>query len=597
MLFYYLSHEAAANNEKSVVSVPTNPRINKRKNGSMADTPKMFDLAKIRTTELLKQTVDFLVDKYKQSRKLFTVASPFGQVIFVLQNIANLIFYYIEDAITELNIKQATRRNSVIGLAGLGGYEPSRALASTGEIKLYVNTNTMQDLPSNIVIIPNYSRITCVNNSLDYMIILPSDDLKISLTDQNVIPPIVIKQGRIEAQQFTGKGDNYESFNVRFAQMALIDHFFVNMYVNDVKWTKYESLLHMPKGAPGFIVRTSPTGLDLFTGTENFGQKVPLGAKVRIEYLVTDGFAGKISGHEPDQILFTFSDRGFNTIGEDIDLNEIISIKTTVIPEYGSNPESIALTRMMLSKTLPTLTTPSAYDLMLRRMQAFSIIRTYMDPNDERMVCLFLVPDVSKLLMKNETYFSIPEDRFIMSATRKEQLLKYIEMAGIKLIATDVKIIDPVISRYVINVSIIVFENNSIDVIKNDIYVALSNYFLSTNRTGRIPRSDLIKLIENINGVDSVNVNIVSENNEAVKKINQYANDICVDEFNDIIMNDNELPIMRGGWTDRYGNYYDKGLSSENLGAVNIQVRSTTHDQKIIQDMSKKAEQQKFMIK
>jgi len=234
---------------------------------------------------------------------------------------------------------------------------------------------------------------------------------------------------------------------------------------------------------------------------------------------------------------------------------------------------------------------------MLRRMQAFSIIRTYMDPNDERMVCLFLVPDVSKLLMKNETYFSIPEDRFIMSATRKEQLLKYIEMAGIKLIATDVKIIDPVISRYVINVSIIVFENNSIDVIKNDIYVALSNYFLSTNRTGRIPRSDLIKLIENINGVDSVNVNIVSENNEAVKKINQYANDICVDEFNDIIMNDNELPIMRGGWTDRYGNYYDKGLSSENLGAVNIQVRSTTHDQKIIQDMSKKAEQQKFMIK
>lgn len=563
----------------------------------MADTLKMFDLAKIRTTELLKQTVDFLVDKFKQSRKLFTVSSPFGQVIFVLQNLANLIFYYIEDAITELNIKQATRRNSVIGLAGLGGYEPSRALASTGEIELHVKTNTIQDLPSNIVIIPNYTRITCANNNLDYVVILPSDDLKISLTDQNVIPPMMIKQGRIEAQQFTGKGDNYESFGVRFPQMALVDHFFVNVYVNDVKWTRYESLLHMPKGDPGFMVRTSPTGIDVFTGTDNFGQKVPLGASVRVEYLATEGFAGKIAGQEADQVIFTFSDSGFNLVGEEIDLNELITIKTTVIPEYGSNPESLALTRLMLSKTLPTLTTLPSYELMLRRMQAFSIIRTYMDPADERMVCLFLVPDVSKLLLKNETYFTIPEERFTLSSTRKEQILKYIEMAGIKLIATDVKIIDPVVSRYVVNVSIIVFENYSVDVIKNDIYIALSNYFLSTNRTGRIPRSDLIKLIEEIPGVDSVNVNIVSENNEAVKKISPYADDICVDEFNDIIMNENELPIIRGGWTDRYGNYYDKGLSNEGLGAVNIQVRSTTHDKKMIAEKSKKVEKQKFMIK
>ena len=35
----------------------------------MAWTPKIFDLAKIRTTELLRQTVDFLVDKYKQSAR------------------------------------------------------------------------------------------------------------------------------------------------------------------------------------------------------------------------------------------------------------------------------------------------------------------------------------------------------------------------------------------------------------------------------------------------------------------------------------------------------------------------------------------------
>jgi hypothetical protein len=560
----------------------------------MAESPKMFDLAKIRTVELLRQTVDFLVAKYKQSRKLFSVSSPFGQVIFVLQNLANLIFYYIEDSITELNIRQATMRNSVVGLAGLAGYEPIRALASTGQIELRVKTSTIENLPGNIVIIPNYTQLTCLNNNLNYVMVMMTDDIKISLTDQTNMPPIMIKQGRVETQQFTGKGVKYDSFSVRFPQMALIDHFFVNVYVNDVKWTKYESLLHMPKGAPGYMVRTSTTGIDIFTGTEEFGQIVPLGATVRIEYLVTEGFAGKITGQEPNQITFTFADSGFNMMGEDVDLNEIIAINTTVVPEYGSNPESIAITRLMLSKTLPTLTTLPAYELMLRRMQAFSIIRTYMDPVDERMVCMFLIPDISRLLMKNETYFTISEDRFTLSRTRKEQLLKYIEMAGIKLIATDAKIIDPIISRYVINISIITFEGHTIEVIKNEIYVRISNYFLTINRTGRIPRSDLIKIIEEIDGVDSVNVNLVCEKNEISKKENPLNADIGVDEHNDIIIGDNELPIIRGGWTDRYGNYYDKGISVEGLGAVNIRVRSTTNDKAIIADVNARAQNQKF---
>ena len=512
----------------------------------------------------------------------------------VLQNLANLIFYYIEDAITELNIRQATRKNSVYGLAGLGGYEPSRALASTGEVELHVKSNTTQDLPSNVVVIPNYTKISCANNNLDYVLMLPVDELMVSLTDQNAIPPLAIKQGRVETQQFTGSYTDFQSFNVRFQQSSLIDHFFVNVYVNDVKWQKYESLLHMPKGTGGYMVRTGPGGIDVFTGTDNFGARVPLGATVRVEYLVTDGFAGKIVGQDIDQVLFNFVDGGFSLVGDDVDLNEIMSIKTTVIPEYGSNPEPIELTRLMLSKTMPTLTTYPSYDLLLRRLQSFSIIRTYPDPADERMVCMFLVPDASKLMSKSETYFGIPEDRFMLSDKRKEQLLKYIEMAGVKLIATDAKIIDPVIRRYVLNISIITFDTPSIDVIKNNIYLQLSNYFLTINRTGRIPRSDMIRIIEGLDGVDSVNVNIVCERNEANKKINPNAPDTGVDDFNDIVMTDNELPIIRGGWTDRYGNYYDKGISVNGLGAVNVQVRSVTQDKKITQDMSKRVAEQKF---
>lgn len=562
----------------------------------MADTQKMFDIAKIRTVELLRQTVDYLSEKYAQSRRLFTVSSPFGQVIFVLQNIANLIFYYIEDSISELQIRTASRRNSVIGLAGLAGYEPSRAIASTGSVEFKVRQGLPAVSVGSVVAIANYTRLTCRNNNLEYVLMMPSDDMRVQLSDSSVAPPVMIKQGRVESQQFTGKNADYETFGVRFKQPSLIDHFFVNLYVNDVKWQKYESLRHMPRGANGYMVRTSPTGIDVFTGTDNMGSKVPLGATVRVEYLVTEGIAGKITGQDPSQVVFEFSDTGFDQSGMEIDLNEVLRVSTIVVPEYGSNPEPIDLTRMLLSKTLPTLLTLSSYELLLRRTQAFSIVRTYPDPSDGRMACIFLVPDIAKILRKNETYFSVPEERFYLSATAKEQLYKYVALVGTQVIGSDYKIVDPVISRYVINVSIITYDGYSADAVKNDIYIALSNYFLTINRTSRIPRSDLIRIIEGVDGVDSVNVFIISEKNEASKMLNSSAADICVDEFNDIIMADGELPIVRGGWHDRNGNYYDKGISKDGLGAVNVQIRSVTYDKAMTAEANAAAQKQKFNV-
>ena len=58
---------------------------------------------------ILKQTIDYLSGKFNQSLQVFTAASPFGQIILVLENLSQMIFYYIEDSITELSIIDATR--------------------------------------------------------------------------------------------------------------------------------------------------------------------------------------------------------------------------------------------------------------------------------------------------------------------------------------------------------------------------------------------------------------------------------------------------------------------------------------------------------
>ena len=147
---------------------------------------------------------------------------------------------------------------------------------------------------------------------------------------------------------------------------------------------------------------------------------------------------------------------------------------------------------------------------------------------------------------------------------------------GIKTISNDITITDPVISKYVINVTIIKTDGDyEDDAIRADIVSAMSDYFISVERRDRIPKSDLIRIIEGIDGVDSVYVKIISKKNEDMKMRDPNADETGLDEFNDIIMEDNELVIIRGGWSDRYGNYYNTSTTTDgSLGAININFKN-----------------------
>jgi hypothetical protein len=190
------------------------------------------------------------------------------------------------------------------------------------------------------------------------------------------------------------------------------------------------------------------------------------------------------------------------------------------------------------------------------------------------MLNLFLIPDIRKTFSVAQDYFSASLDRFVMTDFQKNKLLQYIEKSGSKLISTDVQIVDPIPSEYVINTSIIVFDDVSTDIIKRDILNNLGEYFIQNTRLTRLPKSDLIKIIEEVNGVDSVSINIICKKNEISKIQNPSASDIGLDEFNDIIVEARELPIIRGGFSDRYGNSYSLGITEDSLGPVNIQIKS-----------------------
>ena len=500
----------------------------------------IFSLNRIRTNELLRDTITFLTDKFAQSNKLFTISSPYGQTLFVQENIQQLNNYYIEDSITELSAREASRDSSVYGLADLAGYRPSRAVAAMGQVSLRVKPSVTAEIVGNVVNIPNYTRLKCINNNASFIVELTRDDIKLDVSSSSNTN-INVTQGYVEDQILDkGYGTPYASYAVNFPKNYHIDNKWVKVYVNNVIQPLYDNLLKVPAGSPGCMVKSGITsGIDIFFGNGKFGSYPQLGAEVKVEYLVTDGYSGNVNSSNPDDVQWEFSETGYDAVGNEVDLNEVFDITTVVIPNFGSNPEPIELTRLMLSKSNDRLMTETDYELLLRRMQVFSMVRVFRDSTNDRVFNMFLIPDINVLISGNMDYFSIPLDKFTMSEKKKNELLRYMEKMGTKTISSDIKAIDPIISKYILNITIIKIGDHDDNNIRKDAISAISNYFLTTSRQDRIPRSDIIRILEDVEGVDSVNVRVVSEKNEISKKKNINNPDIGVDDMNDIIISKN----------------------------------------------------------
>jgi hypothetical protein len=57
----------------------------------------LLDKNKAKISDLLSETFDLIQARYGMSEQLFTVASVWGQIIFVLDNLSQFILFFIED--------------------------------------------------------------------------------------------------------------------------------------------------------------------------------------------------------------------------------------------------------------------------------------------------------------------------------------------------------------------------------------------------------------------------------------------------------------------------------------------------------------------
>ena len=550
-----------------------------------------FENSRLKASDLVQQAVEYLIIKYEQAANVFTPASPFGQLLSVISNIAELIFTYISHTAEELNIRTAQNIESIQGLAQLAGHEAYRGGSAYGVMG--VKLNTSNDFEGNHLKIKNFSKFIINETGCVYFMNFPTDSIKLSVGGGSFVS-VPFMQGEIETQTFTSNGTPLQSFNPVIKGM--VDHDNIAVRVNGKEWYKVNSLYDMPiydddnpEASECFIVKTSPTiGISIFFGNDNFGKIPPAGALIEVVYIKT---SGSIGNSNSTGLSYKFIDMGIDEYGNEVDLNDVLITETIAPPMLGSDYENPEFTKAIAPKSSKSfvLATPDNYVNFLSKYNQFSFIYAYHtkyddDITDDNVIYLKVIPNIKKKLSSSEDYFEVPVSEFILDKYEKESLMAALENSGRMLIGSEVEIVDPEVKFFTINVILRYFDNIDRSSVTSNIRSLLNKYFLNINRSDIIPKSDLIALIEGIEGVDACDVFFISKENEMAKRNGYYYDEFGVmftvgddedpqigfDSYGNIVMDKGCIYVPRGGWKDANDNYYTLTPEAGKIGPLNI---------------------------
>ena len=566
---------------------------------------KFLESARVKASDIISDARVYISRVYGRAGELFTTASPFAQIMNVVSELTELIMFYIEDATVEQNIMTAQQSESVYGLARLTGHDPARGFSAVGEIEVRWKPGKQNDVAGDAIYIPTNSQLRSDLNGFTYLMRSANDIIALSTSEVNYIK-IPIVQGTIETQQVTGTGEKFQTFNIQTGGTTA--HDMVNVTVNGESWRVYDSIYDMNSASRGVVVKTGVTGgIDLFFGNDNFGKVPQNGSIIAIDYIKSKGSEGNLG--ESKDVTFKFVDFGFDGLKTEYDLNEFLEIKVTSSPKMGADPESLEFTKLIapLQSKSFVLATPENYEHFLARYNMFSYIDAYNTTedqylDDDNIIYLFLLPDVKSKLIGKQDYFSVPTEEFFFSQSELGAIREAVENSGQQMVTTEIEFVEPKKKLYAMNINVRHFEGYDEIQLMNNIRAKISEYLLKITRRDRLPKSDIVALIEGVDGVDSVNVQFISKSYEDALRTGSYTvtqttitpqspvledvgngkNRILffkktvtsstvafnagegipmevrkevtgLDEFGDILLSKEDVAMFRGGWQDRTG--------------------------------------------
>ena len=200
------------------------------------DNLKIFSLNRIRYQELIEDAINYVKQTYRASNQSFTMASPFAQLLSVMMHLGRMVLYYIEDSVTSLNIRTASRPDNIKGLAQLTGHQAARVVSARAAARLQFVNNGNEELTGRVIYIPNKTTLQSTINGMSYILMLGADTARMTMDAGNYIDCTLV-QGVMKYQRATSSGEPLQSFNFAERNYREIEQYFLNIYVNNEPWT------------------------------------------------------------------------------------------------------------------------------------------------------------------------------------------------------------------------------------------------------------------------------------------------------------------------------------------------------------------------
>lgn len=574
----------------------------------MANT---FDFLEIKFKELSDNVKTYIKDLYNKSNTTFSPASPYWNIMEVILKIHEKSMLYLKNSLSIFDLNNPDNKSSKITRtwARVAGHNPSRNLSATGTIYLKLKPSSdISDIGRGEIVIPNKTQLLCVANSLNYFIDLGGNDSLVYKAEQGKKIILTAVEGVRQSQVFTGSGNLSQSFSLALPQGKTTEQYRTQVKVNGEYWERVEHLTDMYQGQKAWYSRTGiESSEDVFFGTDDFGAIPPKGSRIEVEYIISNGSLGNIPSIYPNILKVTGDIYDGN--GQVIETDTLFDIFIEDEISMGADSESVEFTKRLLpfaSRNF-VLARPEQFIFMLRRLNIFSQVDAFTtekgseldnsDPYDDSVVYIMAVPDIEQYITGSNSYFTLDLNAFYLGEKEKIKIEKYIKSQGIMTTGTSLKILDPVIRKYAVNIYLRIFEDSVEENIRTEIINGLGTYFTTLERRGRIDKSSAIKLIEEVEGVDSVMVEFISESNESyhrnfelykesILKENplEDPDDIIMDGYEkdnvigldpllgDIVYNKDEIPVIRGGWYTR-NNIFVKETPTNGFSSVNIKIQ------------------------
>lgn len=502
----------------------------------------------------------------------YSKSQIFNVILTAIKGVVQNAMFYIEDAFTEQNIDTAIRKKSVYSLAKLSGFEPSYGSAAVGNVILkYSQGQSLSNITSKIYI-PNGTLLVNDTTGLKYTIYLPTDYYIIDLANPLVSHNLKVVQGVWTTSRYMGLGNPLEAIHI--SSSAPFDKEYVEVYVNNIKYTQVASLYDMYENSEEYMVSVGyDNTFDIIFGNGVHGKMLSEGDSVTIRYIIHLGSSGNVA--TTDNPKFSFNSVCYDSFGNTVNANQYIDITINDSITGGTDEDSIDTVKRMVgysSRSL-VLANEDNFRLFLRRFSFIGKTNIISEPNS-LTVTLHCMSNYKNSIKDYDDYLKLNTKDMLLTNREKELVIDTFNNSKKAFAGLNIIMNDPVIRRYA---AICYIKVNSIydkETAKEGVKSSICDYFINLEDNVKfIPKSDLIKKVLDENPViKSFDIHFISDANEKayknryynkyvlkyingvykyvpIKYIYESTNQVGLDAYGNIsVESDIEVPVLNGGF-------------------------------------------------